>query len=83
MSRVVKCLQVTEPIEVEHPFGAPAYPLLPKDLLVQQPNGNFTKVAPGIAVCDIELTDEQRATLREVEVQFAGLRYRVLEEASA
>lgn len=54
------------------------YPLLNGDLLIESDNGTFTKVCPGLAVCNITLTAEQQATLREVEFESRGLDYRVL-----
>lgn len=55
------------------------YPLLNGDLLVLDETGDtFTKVCPGLAICNITLTAEQQATLREVEFESRGLEYRVL-----
>lgn len=45
------------------------YPLLPGDWLVEQGDGTFYKIAPGLGVFGFQLTDEQRATLIPVYVR--------------
>lgn len=65
---------VTERIEGAHPKHT-SYPLLPGDLLVASLDGSWWKECPGIAVGGFVLTDEQVATLREVEFHRNGLQY--------
>ncbi len=72
-----KGLEVT--VEIEGAVTKmPDYPLLPEDLLLEQPDGTYMKVCPGIAVGGIVLTDDQRATLRPVEFRQEGLNFWVL-----
>jgi hypothetical protein len=46
---------------VAHPLH-PQYPLLPGDVIVQDPDGSWTKHAPGLAMAGLELSDVWVAT---------------------
>lgn len=67
---------VTEKIEGAH-AKHPDYPLYPKDLLVREPGGTWTKEAPGLAICGFVLKPEQEATLEPVTFSCAGLSYAI------
>lgn len=45
----------------------PSYPILPRDVLVER-DGQFNKIAPGIALMGFRLTDEQRQTLKPIQM---------------
>lgn len=57
------------------------YPILPDDLLVEDPDGTFMKVCPGVAIGGMTLTPEQKATLREVEYEVRHLNYIIHDKA--
>jgi len=69
---------VTETIDGAHPKIS-NYPLLKDDLIVPREDGSFMKESPGIAIGGFRLTDEQKATLKEVQYTAHGLRYHVQE----
>jgi len=54
---------VTVDLEGAHPRH-PDYPLIAEDVLIRQPDGTFTKVAPGLGVMGFRLSEAQQATLR-------------------
>lgn len=72
--------RVTETIEGSHP-RLENYPLLSGDLLVQEPDGFWTKTCPGICVLGFVLTSEQEAALEPVQFEARGLDYRIVEES--
>jgi len=59
----------------------PKYPLLPGDLLViDELEGHFDKVYPGIQFSHFVLSEEQKQTLKPVEyLQRGSLEYAILE----
>jgi len=59
-------LRVTEQIDGAHPLHT-NYPLLPGDALTRNPDGTYTKQAPGIGVFGFVLTPEQQLTLEPTE----------------
>lgn len=61
----------------------PGYPLLPGDLLIRNEDDSYTKVAPGIAVGGIRLSDSQSSTLRPARFAVAGLNYYVEHDLAA
>lgn len=70
-------MQVTERIDGTHP-KQPDYPLLPGDLIAEQPDGDFAKIAPGLGIVGFELSDAQRETLQPVTVHTnGGLEYAI------
>ena len=70
-------LQVTEQIDDAHPVQVD-YPLLPGDLITEEDEGTFVKIAPGLAISGFELSDMQRETLHPVTVHTnGGLEYAV------
>jgi hypothetical protein len=69
--------QVTTTIEHAHP-KLDAYPLLPGDLIVREPDGTWMKEAPGLAVGGFVLSEAQEAALEPVEFVCAGLNYAVV-----
>lgn len=71
---------VTETIENALPKQGD-YPLLNGDLLVLEDDGTYTKECPGLAIGGAVLTDEQKATLREVSFTVRGLNYMISETA--
>lgn len=61
----VQVLQVTEEIHGAHRRFTD-YPLLPEDIVRKDPDGTWTKVAPGLQVSEFVLSDEQVQKLQAV-----------------
>lgn len=64
--------KVTEEIKGAHPINT-SYPLLPGDFLVEQEDGTFYKVAPGIGMVGFVLTEEQKSRLGRYEDEHVGI----------
>lgn len=73
--------RVTTKIEHAHALH-PDYPLYPGDLLVPEPDGRYTKEAPGLCISGFLLTAEEEATLQPVRFERRGLEYVLLDLAN-